>query len=242
MPVPRSDLPGATILLFGGTFDPVHTAHVDLGDKARKWVATSDSGPDGHPNTWLIFVPVAHSPHKISTAPSATGSQRAEMLRLAIQAAHLPQTAVWTDELDRAQGELGPSYTIDTVLRARQWLDVHGGASARLRLLLGADQAAAFHTWRSPHDLLLVAPPVVMLRSPQETAAHMLDHLERAGQWSSSELAVWAAGMAPTPLMSAAATDLRRFLATPRWDDPSRLIPPPVLAYIRANHLYLAGG
>jgi nicotinate-nucleotide adenylyltransferase len=111
--------------LFGGTFDPVHTAHVALGRSALqafdldevRWIPTGQPWQKG----WTITEAV----------------HREAMVRLAIEGE--PRFVVDRIEIERA----GPSYTLDTVreLSAREpgteWI-----------LILGQDQYAGLHTWR----------------------------------------------------------------------------------------------
>ena len=57
----------------------------------------------------------------------------------------IPRAGVWTDEIDRARDASGSgaSYSVDTLSRARRWLDEQGLSGCMLRLLIGADQAVA---------------------------------------------------------------------------------------------------
>jgi nicotinate-nucleotide adenylyltransferase len=151
-----------TVVLFGGTFDPPHLAHAQLAHEARDRAAADHPG-----SAWLLAVPAARSPHK-SAGPIASDAHRAAMLRLAF--ADVPRAAVWTDELDRAAAARAAakpdaSFAIDTLRRARAWLDAHGGSAVTLRLLIGADQALALHRWREPAALIALAPPLIMLRA-----------------------------------------------------------------------------
>lgn len=235
IPIPAGERAGVTVLLFGGTFDPVHKAHVELGQEARQWVESPNGRPGQPGGAWLVLVPAARSPHKTG-APGACASKRIEMLRLAF--AGCARAAVWTDELDRQAASRAASYTIDTVRRARQWLDAQGAKSAKLRLLIGADQAAAFHTWREPHEILKLAPPVVMARSLREDPQQLLAAIRATGKWAKEELETWSTGLANTSVMDIAATDVRRALAEGRWQQAAEQLAPAVLDFIRMHRLY----
>ena len=147
--------------IFGGSFDPVHIAHVALARQALTELALDE----------LVWVPAGQpwQKHRV-LAPAA---DREAMVRLAIQ--DEPRFTLSRIETCRS----GPSYTIDTVraLRAqRPGVDWH--------LVIGQDQYAGFHTWHGWEELLgLVtlaianrpdAPPSAdpqVLRVPHEAVA-----------------------------------------------------------------------
>jgi nicotinate-nucleotide adenylyltransferase len=141
--------------LFGGTFDPVHRAHVALAHAALHGLQLDE----------VRWVPTGHSWQKHHRAASA--EHRAAMVRLAM--GDEPRFVLSRIEIDRA----GPSYTLDTVraLHAaepgNEWV-----------LIIGQDQYARLHTWRDwPVLLGLVTlavanrPGTDMLPSP-EVQAH----------------------------------------------------------------------
>jgi nicotinate-nucleotide adenylyltransferase len=207
------------VLLVGGQFDPPHLAHTALAASAREHLGT--------PNTWLVFVPAARSPLK--PGASAPDADRLAMVRLAI--AGLDRALVWTDELDRAApGE--SSYWIDTLRRARNALP----SQAALHFLIGADQAAQFHRWRFPHDVLALAAPVVLLRSPWRTREKLLADLRATNAWSDTELDRWSRSIIDGPLLPANSTDIRAAVRGP--DSGSLPLDPRVAEYIRHHHLY----
>lgn len=206
-----------TLIVFGGTFDPPHKAHVHLPLLAARHLERVLDEPKG---VWVLYVPAARSPHK-SHGPAATDAQRLAMLELAV--GHLPRTAVWSDEIDRAAASPGPSYTIDTLRRLRRWLDEHGGEDVSLRLLIGQDQAAKLQTWREPDAIIALAPPLVMARPGSDSS----------GDSGSGGLAVL-----PIGTLDASSTAVRAALAA--GDEPAlrRLLDAPVAAYITREGLY----
>jgi nicotinate-nucleotide adenylyltransferase len=209
----------------GGSFDPVHVGHVRFGTLACGELDKRGTGP-----TWLALAPAARSPFK-AARPAASDADRVHMLRLATEG--LPNTRVWTDELDRAAaGE--PSYTIDTLRRARQWLDMHGNAGTKLHLLIGADQAAAFHRWREAPEILKLASPLVVGRESV--------NLERelAGHWDEATMKVWCAGLLQIPELPISSTMVREAIAAGDYERARPWLHPLVLDYIRERHLYHA--
>lgn len=211
------------VALFGGTFDPPHLAHVNLADLARQDLQRRVAAP-----ACLVFVPAARSPHK-DNAPTATDAQRLAMLRLAT--AGLEHAAIWTDELDRAtRGE--PSYWARTLERATAVL-----GDRTLWFIVGADQAASFHRWRQPREMLQLAAPLVMPRHPIATAADLRASMAAANFWNEKELDQWAESFVDIDLLRAASTEVRDARGTP-FDTPMH---PDVIGYARANGLYGLG-
>jgi nicotinate-nucleotide adenylyltransferase len=117
--------------LFGGSFDPVHCAHVALARSALDALRLDE----------LRWIPagIAYQKARVLTA----ARHRAAMVELAI--AGEPRFVLDASELQRA----GPSYTLDTV-RAAQASE----PGAEWFLIIGADQYAGLHTWKDWPELL----------------------------------------------------------------------------------------
>lgn len=131
--------------IYGGTFDPVHLAHLVLAEQCLEQAALDE--------VW--FVPAAQPPHKLGASISAP-SQRLAMLEFAI--AGQPRFRVDRVELERG----GPSFTVDTLsqLQGRH-------PAAEWFLLLGADAIRDFPTWREPARILELARIVAVNRGGQ---------------------------------------------------------------------------
>jgi nicotinate-nucleotide adenylyltransferase len=155
--------------LFGGTFDPVHHGHLILARDAVEELALDH----------LIFLPAAVSPHRTEQPPSATPTQRVEMLKLAT--AGEPHFLVDECEVHRPP----PSYTIDTVrdLQSRN-------PGAEFFFLLGSDQLPRLPTWHRFAELRALVTFVVFRRAPEdvESAAHAYPMLRRRLDLSATEL------------------------------------------------------
>jgi nicotinate-nucleotide adenylyltransferase len=117
--------------LFGGSFDPVHNAHVVLAATALDQLELDE----------LRWIPVGQPWQKARRL--ADGADREAMVRLAI--AGEPRFTLDRIELRRD----GPSFTLDTV---RELVAAEPGA--RWFLILGQDQYASLHTWRDWGELL----------------------------------------------------------------------------------------
>lgn len=126
--------------LFGGSFDPVHTAHLALAHTALESLQLDR----------LFWVPTR--PWQRGT--QASDEHRAAMVALAIESE--PRFVLDRRELLRA----GPSYTVDTV---RELAAEHAGAS--IFLMLGQDQYANLPTWKDWQALLPLVTLAVAARA-----------------------------------------------------------------------------
>ncbi len=211
--------PRRRVGLLGGTFDPVHVAHLALARAALAHLALDE----------LRFVPTGRSWQKASAGASA--EQRIEMLQLAVAA--LPRTLIDERETLRA----GASYTIDTLIELRAQL----GEAAALVWILGSDQLRNLPTWHRWQELLRYAHLAVARRAGD--ALEGLDARVRGlvDQRSRNELPDAPAGSIvffPMPPMPMSGSALRGRLA--RGEQPVELLPPGVLDYIDRNRLYRA--
>jgi nicotinate-nucleotide adenylyltransferase len=200
------------VLLFGGTFDPPHRAHVVLPDL----VATRRSCRR------IVYLPAARSPFKADETPTSD-EHRLAMLRIALRDA--PRAEVCTLELDRG----GVSYFVDTLGALRVVL----GPGVPLQFLIGADQAIAFHEWRDWRTILEMAEPVVVLRPPWRAEAFTTALGET---YDAEETAQWLARIELTPLMDVSASEVRRRLAAGEPTDD--VLDPAVAAYACEHGLY----
>jgi len=218
-PTPMPVDPGRPVLLFGGTFDPPHLAHVTLAAGARDALF----GGDGV----VVFVPAGRSPHKV-TGPVAEPEHRVAMLELAT--AGDDRAVIWTDEIDRAAaGE--PSYWVHTLARAASQLD----DETPLRFLIGADQAQAFDRWHDHETILAIAEPAVMLRHPAGSREAFRRELQMSGQ----DFEPWMERIVIEDVMPGVATDVRERLALGESaGDVADVLHDDVAAYIRERSLY----
>jgi nicotinate-nucleotide adenylyltransferase len=207
---PGVDLRGATGV-FGGTFDPVHVAHLALAEAARDVLGLER----------VLFVPAGEPPHKVGLSITPA-EDRFAMVQAAI--AGNDGFAASRVELDRD----GPSYTVDTLrsLRAEQRA---AGDTRDLALILSAEAFLALPTWHDPRGVLERAALVVAPREGYPDAAP--DFLERhfAGV---PVRAVFLDG----PRLRLSASELRTRAAA-GWS-LRYLVPDAVAAYIGDHALY----
>lgn len=131
--------------LLGGTFNPIHLAHLRAAEEVRA----------AHGLDEIRFVPAAIQPLK-ADEPVVDARHRLRMLELAIDGC--AGFHAWTVELERP----GPSYTVDTLRALRQEV----GGDVRVVFALGWDAFAAFDRWREYLAIFALCDLVVMTRPP----------------------------------------------------------------------------
>jgi nicotinate-nucleotide adenylyltransferase len=130
------------LALFGGTFDPIHNAHIAVAREAADHFQLSQ----------VLLIPNAIPPHKQRQA-TAGYAHRLAMVELAAQAD--PRFAA--SRLEEGQEK---SYSILTIERVRREL----GATAELFFLIGADAFSEIETWFRWHDVLEQVEFIVLSR------------------------------------------------------------------------------
>lgn len=127
--------------VFGGSFDPVHFAHLILAEQAREQAQLDR----------VLFVPAYRQPLK-QGRHQAKYDQRVEMLELAV--AGYPVFEVSQIEKGR-----DPSYTADTL---RQLRDQH--PTDELYLLVGSDCLPYLPEWHQPEEIAKLATLLIAVR------------------------------------------------------------------------------
>jgi nicotinate-nucleotide adenylyltransferase len=132
----------STVAIFGGTFDPVHSAHLQVALRARDQIPCDE--------VW--FLPAAHAVHKPS-GPGASSAHRRAMLRLVLDGV----AGLDLCELELDHGT--PRRSLDSMTElAALWPD------RRWFFVIGEDSFRALGTWHRPEDLFRLASPVVAPR------------------------------------------------------------------------------
>lgn len=138
--------------IYGGTFDPIHHAHLILAREARERLGLAE----------VIFVLAARSPDKIEQDYTSAEARWA-MLTAAIE--DEPGFAASRVELDRSS----PSYTIETAEAFHA-----ANPEAELFFLLGEDNLAGLPQWRRFDDLRKLVQFVVLDRTGAAPASPYL--------------------------------------------------------------------
>ena len=208
--------------IFGGTFDPIHYAHLRTALEVQQQLELAE----------LRFIPAAIPPHR--PQPLASPQQRLDMVRLAIL--NQPGMTVDGRELERE----GPSYMVDTLASLRDEL-----GEVPLVLILGMDALLGLPAWHQWTRLIELAHIVVMER-PGAALPEQGELAELVRAHRSEEVACLAKEPAGTMLfvpvsqLAISATDIRARLAT--GTSPRFLLPDAVLDYILDEGLYGVAG
>ena len=130
--------------IFGGTFNPIHLAHLRSAEEVRA-VQRLDR---------ILFIPSAAPPHKRKYS-LVSAEHRLAMVRLAI--AGNPYFKVSTIEIDRP----GRSYSVDTLRALHSRLP---GVS--FAFIMGLDAFREIDTWKEYERLFELADLIVTSRPP----------------------------------------------------------------------------
>jgi nicotinate-nucleotide adenylyltransferase len=132
----------ALVAVLGGTFDPVHNAHLAIARRALGALRPQ----------CIVWLPTGAPGYR--APPVASAADRVAMLRLAV--ADEPRYSL--DERELAPGASG--YTYDTLLQLRA-----ERTGTEIVMLLGTDQFAKIQTWYRWRELFELARFAVFARS-----------------------------------------------------------------------------
>lgn len=194
--------------LLGGAFNPPHIGHLVLAQEAAAQLGLER----------VRLVPTGRAPHK-EIAEDPGMATRLEMARVAAEGNELLE--VDPIEVDRADDDDRPSYTLDT-------LEGLGGDAGELVLLMGADVAAHLDDWHEPRRVLELARAGIAARpgAAIDEAEAVLERLDARDR----------AEIVRMPELGVSSTQIRRRVARGR---PVRyLLPDGVLELIEAEGLY----
>ena len=161
--------------IFGGTFDPIHVAHVVAAVEARRALGLHR----------VLLVP-AGDPWQKRGQVMAPAADRLAMVEAAIEG--IEGLEVCGIEVERS----GPSYTADT-------LATLSGADRELFLVVGADVAATLPTWAGVERIPGLATLVVVDRPGAVDAAFP------AGPWRVEHVSIPHLDVSSTDLRARAA-------------------------------------
>jgi nicotinate-nucleotide adenylyltransferase len=213
------------IAIYGGTFDPVHSAHLEIARRVSPLFAIDE----------FLFVPARLAPHKLDRDVTSA-LHRYAMLALATRAE--PRLCISTFELDEPERQ----YTVDTLSYFRSRF----GEAADLFFVMGADSWAEITTWRQWRRLLTLANLIVVTRPgfavsqehvSAETAATIVDvrGLESAQTSDSGAPGIF---VTDAVMLDVSATEVRQAARENQTEKLNALVPLEVAEYIRKYRLY----
>jgi len=150
------------LAIFGGSFDPIHNAHLAIARAALVHFRLDR----------VLFVPAEHPPHKGGVTEAAF-DDRVRMAEIAC--ADEPRFAV-----SRLEEGTRRSYSIDTIEKVRASL----APADELFFLIGADAFAEIQTWHRWQAVarqvvfLVVSRPAYSFAIPESVRAERLDSLQ----------------------------------------------------------------
>ena len=194
--------------IYGGTFSPVHNAHVRAAE-----TFLSECELDK-----LLVIPAGSPPHK-EMSPKVTAEQRLEMCRLAFS--DLPNTEISDIELKR----MGKSYTVMTVRELER-------DDRELFLLCGTDMMLTFDAWYCFEEIMQKCTLVCIRReSDKEIEEKLAERLSLYKERYGAKIELLS-----VPALEMSSTEVREAIAN--GDDTSSMLPQSILKYVKDNKLY----
>lgn len=201
--------PARRIGVMGGSFDPIHIAHLLVAESVRETLSLE----------MILFLPVGQQPLK-QGKPVAPAEHRVAMVELAIA----NNAAFGLSRIDVERP--GPSYTADSIEQLqREWGDPERTA---LWFIIGSDSLLTFTQWREPQRIL-AHTRLAVVRRPDFSADFAPLEADIPGITSAID---WV----DAPLMQISATDIRARVAEGR--SIRYRVVEPVREYIEAQGLY----
>ena len=194
--------------IYGGTFNPPHTGHLQAARQAVEILGLDE----------LLMIPDRIAPHKEIPAGSPTPDQRMEMLRIALAG----EEKIRPSDIELRRE--GVSYTWLTLeaLRAEYPGD-------ELVLLMGTDMFLTLDAWKEPEKILSLASLGVFYRGDKGEKEKILAQKEKL------EAKGAAVSLVENEIINISSTQLRRLLA---FHAAGEFLPAGVEDYIKAHGLY----
>ncbi len=203
------------IAIFGGTFDPVQNAHIEIAAIALGHFDLSK----------ILFVPAKQNPLK-ANSPLASDEDRLKMLAIALE--DKAEFEICDLEMRRRDSE--PSFTIETVRELEQLI----ATSHELFLILGTDNLRELHRWKSISELLeIISLPIIINRRDGEFEEFM----SRLSPELQPFATKFQSGYLCTNPMPHSSTQIRKELSSGNLKQ-NNLLPNKVLDYIIQHRLY----
>lgn len=199
--------------LMGGTFDPIHNAHLFAAQAAK-----SEFGLDR-----VLFVPSGTPPHKGGHVITPAEDRYAMAL---LATSSNPGFAVSRMEIERT----GPSFTIDTLKSLNSSLS----EGSEIFFITGTDAIIDIFTWKDWQSLFKLCHFVVVAR-PGYDFNEFIELISRYGEKVSGSILA-KIHLLEIPLLEISSTDIRRRVLEGK--PITYLVPVSVEEYIVKANLY----
>ncbi len=194
--------------IMGGTFDPVHNAHLTLAEQAYRQYGLDE--------IWML--PNGNPPHKRNTRQAGM-EHRMHMLRLAIQ--DIPYLKL----CDVEQSGAVYHYTYETLQQLNR-----AYPDTTFYFIMGADSLFEFDGWKEPG---IISRECILLAAVRDD--HPGEELKARIRVLEARYGA-RIYLLDTPRMDIASEEIRRLLADGK--DVSGMVPAAVAAYMGRHHLY----
>ena len=140
--------------IFGGTFNPVHKAHINLAIRAKEDFELDE--------VW--FMPTLVSPHKNNKYITDINT-RMDMIKLAIEDHKYLKCSDFELRISR---EIDKNYTYYTLQRLKQFY-----RDINLYFIIGADSLYEIESWKNPHIIMNFSTLLVAGREYENKSVNM---------------------------------------------------------------------
>lgn len=209
---PRPTMP--RLIIFGGSFDPIHRGHVELAETVLR-LGYGDE---------IMFIPSHYPPHKTDHR-LASPEQRMDMLNLVIESN--PAFSCSNIELQR-EGTM--TYTYDTMCILTKLMP-----DTELHFLIGMDSLRSLHEWYHAPELVKRFNFLVYPR-PGVNAPSYAELREYFGGANAKKLLESVISADDLPQWDISSSDLRQ--ACRNGGNLENYLPAPVWKYIQEHGLY----
>jgi nicotinate (nicotinamide) nucleotide adenylyltransferase len=202
--------------ILGGSFDPIHNAHIEIGRRAA----------EQHHLDAVVYLPTGRNPLK-EHGPYASPLERVDMLQYALR----DDPRMFVSPLEARSP--GVAYTVETLERLRQKLSPE---QCRLFLIIGADSLQSLSQWRDFTRIPTLAEIIPVERPGITDITNDLELLQKLtrelGASTVESLMAYLVQFNGPPLSS---TEVRSQIAR---GETTRTIPPEVARYAQERGLY----
>jgi nicotinate-nucleotide adenylyltransferase len=129
--------------IFGGTFNPVHMAHLITAEDVCSQMSLDK----------VLFIPAANHPLKDSSGITDF-SHRMKMVELAIK----DNEKFEASDIEQEISGNGKSFTVNTLMKLREY---YKDESVKLYLVIGMDNLIDLDKWKDPGKLFMLSEVVV---------------------------------------------------------------------------------